>query len=121
MAAPARVQSGLSPLRSWQLSVTESRCAPARNVRDSIMPSVQRLPAFEPRRSIEEFVQLRREMLRFARALPPGAERNERRQIALSLRGLFRNKNWLEAHTWEGAALFTDHPSPSPAKEGGRP
>ena len=36
------------------------------------MPSVQRLPAFEPRRSIEEFIQLRREMLRYARAFPPG-------------------------------------------------
>jgi hypothetical protein len=62
------------------------------------MPSVQRLPAFEPRRSIEEFIQLRREMLRYARAFPPGAERNQRRQIALSLRGLFKNKAWLDTH-----------------------
>ena len=77
------------------------------------MPSVQRLPAFEARRSIEEFIQLRREMLRYARTFPPGAERNQRRQIALSLRGLFKNKAWLDAHTWEGAALLTDHPSPS--------
>jgi hypothetical protein len=85
------------------------------------MPSVQRLPAFEPRRSIEEFIRLRREMLRYARSFPPGAERNQRRQIALSLRGLFRNKNWLDGHTWEGAALLTDPSSPSLAKEGGRP
>jgi hypothetical protein len=84
------------------------------------MPSVHRLPAFEPRRSIEEFIQLRREMLRYARSFPPGAERNQRRQIALSLRGLFKNKNWLDEHAWEGAALFTDPPSPS-AKEGGTP
>lgn len=81
------------------------------------MPSVQRLPIFEPRRSIEEFIQLRREMLRYARRFPPGAERNQRRQIALSLRGLFKNRNWLEAHTWEGAALLTDRSS-SPVKEG---
>jgi hypothetical protein len=81
------------------------------------MPSVQRLPAFEPRRSIEEFIKLRREMLRYARAFPPGAERNQRRQTALSLRGLFKNRAWLDAHTWEGAALLPD-PSPAPAKEG---
>ena len=85
------------------------------------MPSVQRLPAVEPRRSIEEFIELRREMLRYARSLPLGAERNQRRQIALSLRGLFKNKNWLDGHTWEGAALLIDRPSPSPAKEGGTP
>jgi hypothetical protein len=82
------------------------------------MPSVQRLPAFESRRSIEEFIQLRREMLRYARTFPPGAERNQRRQIALSLRALFKNKAWLDAHTWEGAARLTDRPSPSPVKEG---
>lgn len=87
-----------------------------RNFGDSIMASVQPLPVFEPRRSIEEFIQLRREMLRYARTFPPGAERNQRRQIALSLRGLFKNKAWLDAHTWEGAALLTD-PSPSPVKE----
>ena len=81
------------------------------------MPSVQRLPVFEPRRGIEEFIQLRREMLRYARTFPPGAERNQRRQIALSLRGLFKNRSWLEAHTWEGAALLTDRPSPSPVKK----
>ena len=85
------------------------------------MPSVQQLPAFEQRRSIEEFIQLRREMLRDARSLPPGAERNQRRQIALSLRGLFKNKNWLDGHTWEGAALLIDRPSPSPAREGAAP
>jgi hypothetical protein len=47
-------------------------------------------------------------MLRYARSFPPGAERNQRRQIALSLRALFKNKDWLDAHTWEGAALLTD-------------
>ena len=36
------------------------------------MPSVQRLPAFEPRRSIEEFIELRREMLRYAPGIPAG-------------------------------------------------
>ena len=46
----------------------------------------------------------RRQMLLFARSLPPGSpERNGRRQIAASLRRLFRNKRWLDAHTVEGS------------------
>ncbi|WP_160300628.1 hypothetical protein [Bradyrhizobium japonicum] len=75
------------------------------------MSSVHRLPTFEQRHNI-----IRRDMLRYARSFPPGAERNQRRQIALSLRALFKNKEWLNAHTWEGAKLLTDHPSPSPVK-----
>jgi hypothetical protein len=81
------------------------------------MPSINRLPAFEPHRSFEEFIQLRREMLRYARSFPVGAQRNQRRQIALSLRALFKNKAWLDAHPWEGAALLADHPLS--AREGG--
>jgi hypothetical protein len=81
------------------------------------MPSVQRVPTFEQRHSIEEYIQIRRDMLRYARSLPPGPDRNQRRQIALSLRALFKNKDWLDAHTWEGSALVTDDPSPSPLKE----
>ena len=53
-------------------------------------------------------------MLRHARSFPPGADCNQRRQIALSLRALFKNKEWLDANTWEGAAMLTDRPSPSP-------
>ena len=46
-------------------------------------------------------------MLRYARAFPPGAERNQRRQIALSLRGLFKNKAWLDTQrgSYDGSAL----------------
>jgi hypothetical protein len=88
----------------------------AHNVRGSIMPSVQRVPTFEQPHSIEELIGIRRDMLLYARSFPPGAERNQRRQTALSLRALFKNKDWLDAHTWEGAALLTDHPSLSPVK-----
>jgi hypothetical protein len=49
--------------------------------------------------TMSELIELRRQMLRFARSLPPGSERNNRRQIASSLRSLFRNKAWLDAHT----------------------
>ena len=48
-----------------------------------------------------QLIQLRRQMLRFARSLPPGPERNGRRQIAASLRSLVRNTKWLAAHTIE--------------------
>ena len=50
-----------------------------------------------------QLVQLRRQMLRFARSTPLGTLRNERRQIARSLRSLFRNKQWLNAHTIDGS------------------
>jgi hypothetical protein len=53
------------------------------------------------RYTMTQLLQLRRQMLRFARSLPPGPERNGRRQIAASLRRLFRNKMWLAAHTIE--------------------
>jgi hypothetical protein len=49
-----------------------------------------------------QLVQLRRQMLRFARSTPRGPQRNERRQIARSMRNLFKNKRWLDAHTVEG-------------------
>ena len=45
-----------------------------------------------------ELVEHRRNILRYARSFPPGPERNQHRQIALSLRALFRNRSWLEGH-----------------------
>jgi len=53
------------------------------------------------RYTMPQLIQLRRQMLRFARSLPPGPERNGRRQIAASLRSLVRNTKWLAAHTIE--------------------
>jgi hypothetical protein len=49
--------------------------------------------------TMAELINLRRQMLRFARLLPIGAERNQRRQTAKSLRKLFENKAWLADHT----------------------
>jgi hypothetical protein len=68
------------------------------------MPSLQLKPADNHTRyTLSQLVQLRRQMLRFARSLPRGSsERIERRQIASSLRSLFRNKRWLDAHVVEG-------------------
>jgi len=68
-----------------------------------VMPSLQRKRTdHQFRYSISQLLQLRRQMLWFARMLPLGPERNQRRQIAASLRSLFRNKVWLDARTVEG-------------------
>ena len=63
------------------------------------MPSVARTLQFDhPLYSKAELVEHRRNILRYARSFPPGTERNQHRQVALSLRALFRNREWLEAH-----------------------
>ena len=63
------------------------------------MPSVVRtLPLDPPLFLKTELVEHRRNILRYARSFPPGPERNQHRQIALSLRALFRNAEWLDAH-----------------------
>jgi hypothetical protein len=70
----------------------------------AIMPSVARtLVQDRPLYSRAELIEHRRNILRYARAFPPGPERNQHRQVALSLRGLFKNKKWLDAHTVEGS------------------
>jgi hypothetical protein len=68
------------------------------------MPSANRKPEPEPeiRREMAYFISLRRDVLRYARTFLPGAERNQHRQIALSLRRLFRNRKWLDTHTLDG-------------------
>jgi hypothetical protein len=68
------------------------------------MPSANRTPEPETdtRREMAYFIEMRRNVLRYARTFPPGAERSQHRQIALSLRRLFRNKTWLESHTLDG-------------------
>jgi hypothetical protein len=64
-----------------------------------IMPSVARtLVVDRPLYSKAELVEHRRNILRYARSFPPGPERNQHRQIAYSLRALFRDSEWLQAH-----------------------
>ena len=67
------------------------------------MPQSERKIASPRLWPVPQLIELRRRMLRFARSLPPGPERNNRRQIARSLRSLFKNKKWLDAHTVEGS------------------
>jgi hypothetical protein len=69
------------------------------------MPSLKRNTTDDetPRYTMAELIELRRTMLRFSRSIPPGPERNGHRQVALSLRTLFKNKAWLDANTIEGS------------------
>jgi hypothetical protein len=64
------------------------------------MTSVEQLA--ERLYSLEELTELRRNTLRYARAFPPGNERNRHRRLAASLRVLFRGENWLRIHTTQG-------------------
>jgi hypothetical protein len=65
------------------------------------MPHTNRVAEADRLYTLTEIFELRRLMLRFARSLPFGPERNERRQAADSLRRLFKNKAWLATHTIE--------------------
>ncbi len=66
------------------------------------MRSVRRIPRLEPHRTMAELIEIRRRNLRYARSLPSGPARNQVRQIALSLRALFKNRKWLDANTLDG-------------------
>ena len=68
------------------------------------MPSPNRTsePETDNRREVAYFMETRRNVLRYARTFPPGGERDQHRQITLSLRRLFRNKKWLDSHTLDG-------------------
>jgi hypothetical protein len=48
---------------------------------------------------MDDLREIRRGVLLYARSFPVGSERNQHRQIALSLRRLFKNNNWLATHT----------------------
>jgi hypothetical protein len=51
---------------------------------------------------LEDLIEKRRDVLRYARTFSPGVERNQHRQVAASLRVLFRNKIWLATNTNQG-------------------
>ena len=44
--------------------------------------------------SLDELLELRRNLLRYARTFPPGEERNQHLQIAVRLRALFKSEQW---------------------------
>jgi hypothetical protein len=63
------------------------------------MPVVVWPPPLDHPIYIANLVEKRRDLLRFARSLPRGPRRNQLRQSAESLHGLFKNKKWLDANT----------------------
>jgi hypothetical protein len=66
------------------------------------MPNAARTLALDPSLySKAELIEHRRNILRYARSFPPGPERNQHRQVALSLRTLFKNTKWMDAHTFD--------------------
>ena len=90
------------PLRALAVNVI-AICSRSRRKRHKPdrMTSVE--PLIDRLYSLDELTELRRAMLRYARYFPPGAERNQHLQIAVSLRRLFRNEKWLAAHTIKGS------------------
>ena len=44
-------------------------------------------------------IEIRRQVIRYARSIPAWLLRNYHRQVALSLRSLFKNRIWLDSHT----------------------
>ena len=67
------------------------------------MPSISReLPLELTRYSKAELIEHRRSLLRHARSFPVGPERNRHKQVALLFRTLFKNEDWLDAHTVDG-------------------
>jgi hypothetical protein len=88
------------------------------------MPSLQHKLAQENTRyTTSQLVQLRRQMLRFARSLPlRSSERNERRQIASSLRSLSRGNSLIGKETFSmrvTSAAFESSVLEAPRVSGG--
>jgi hypothetical protein len=65
------------------------------------MPGLElKLVDDQTRSTDTQLIQLCRQMLQYARSWPRGSsERTQRRQTAASLRRLFGNKEWVDAHT----------------------
>ena len=89
------------PLKALATNVIAifSRSRRKRRKRDSMIT----VPLVKPLYTLDELAELRRTMLRYARSFPPGAERDQHLQIAVSLRRLFRNEKWAAAHIIEGS------------------
>jgi hypothetical protein len=61
------------------------------------------VPLVKPLYTLDELAELRRTMLHYSRSFPPGDERNQHLQIAVSLRKLFKDEKWLRDHVRNGS------------------
>jgi hypothetical protein len=64
-----------------------------------IMPSADRQHVETKRYTLAELYELRRVIIKHSRSVSPGPARNEHRQIASSMRSLFKDRAWLAVHT----------------------
>jgi hypothetical protein len=55
-------------------------------------------PRAERLYSPDELLELRRNVLRYARTFPPGEERNQHFRVAVSIRALFKDEKWRRDH-----------------------
>jgi hypothetical protein len=90
------------PLRAPAVNVI-AICSRSRRIRHKPDRMTTVEPLIDCLYSLDELTELRRTLLRYARYFPPGAERNQHLQIAVSLRRLFRNEKWLAAYTIKGS------------------
>jgi hypothetical protein len=90
---PSVVRVAYIPLRALAVNVIAlySRSRRKRRKPES-MAAVE--PLVERLYSLDQLLELRRNMLRYARTFPPGGERNQHRRVAASLRVLFKNEKW---------------------------
>jgi hypothetical protein len=95
----SRTRAGLTHILLKAPAIDWSRFnSPSRYKKRKLSFMTYSEPLVERLYSLDELLELRRNTLRYARAFPPGNERNRHRQIAISLRTLFRGKRWLLAH-----------------------
>ena len=86
------------PLRALAVNVIAVYSRSRRKLRK--LDSITTVEPFADRLlySLDELTDVRRTMLRYARSFPPGSQRNQHLQVAVSLRRLFRNEKWLRDH-----------------------
>jgi hypothetical protein len=95
---PSVARVAYIPLRTLAVNVIAfySRARRKRRKPASITKPVE--PLVERLYSPDELLELRRNILRYARTFPPGDERNQHLQVAVSLRALFKNEKWRREH-----------------------
>jgi hypothetical protein len=84
------------PVRSWAAQAACQRPTARISVRSNPARRVKLL--VKPLYSVAELTEIWSYVLRYARSFPPGYERKHHLQVAVSLRSLFRNEEWLRDH-----------------------
>jgi hypothetical protein len=69
----------------------------------------RRDPVETKRYTMAELYELRRVIFLHSRSIPPGAVRNEHRQLARSMRSLIDDKAWLAVHTVSSGKKAASH------------